>query len=70
MEGFHDLMLNIGGLVRFQGGAFDPWGPHAAGYTRCRELTGSAFESVFFLNNLAANAKMISYYVRVLSLFI
>ncbi|KAH9815868.1 family 35 glycoside hydrolase [Melampsora americana] len=50
-------------IPEFQGGAFDPWGPHAAGYDQCQQLTGSNFQSVFNLNNLAANAKMISYYV-------
>lgn len=50
-------------IPEFQAGAFDPWGPHAAGYDKCQELTGSDFQSVFYLNNLAANAKMISYYM-------
>ncbi|KAG0150443.1 hypothetical protein CROQUDRAFT_652372 [Cronartium quercuum f. sp. fusiforme G11] len=50
-------------MPEFQAGAFDPWGPHAAGYDKCQQLTGSDFQSVFNLNNLAANAKMINYYM-------
>lgn len=34
----------------FQGGAFDPWG--GPGYERCRQLTGPAFERMFYANNI------------------
>jgi beta-galactosidase len=34
----------------FQGGAFDPWG--GPGYERCRALTGSAFQRMFYANNI------------------
>ncbi|KAK7030467.1 hypothetical protein VNI00_014053 [Paramarasmius palmivorus] len=47
----------------FQGGAFDAWGPSAPGYEACRELTGPGFESVFYLQLWASNAKLISYYM-------
>ncbi|KAA1121604.1 hypothetical protein PGTUg99_033375 [Puccinia graminis f. sp. tritici] len=48
-------------IPEFQAGAFDSWG--ATGYENCRKLTGPEFESVFYLNNLAANIKMINYYM-------
>ncbi|POW09895.1 hypothetical protein PSTT_06482 [Puccinia striiformis] len=48
-------------IPEFQAGAYDSWG--ATGYENCRKLTGPEFESVFYLNNLAANIKMINYYV-------
>ncbi|OAV99770.1 hypothetical protein PTTG_00467 [Puccinia triticina 1-1 BBBD Race 1] len=48
-------------IPEFQAGAYDPWG--ASGYENCRKLTGPEFESVFYLNNLAANIKMINYYM-------
>ncbi|PLW22907.1 hypothetical protein PCASD_12028 [Puccinia coronata f. sp. avenae] len=48
-------------IPEFQAGAYDPWG--ATGYENCRKLTGPEFESVFYLNNLAANIKMINYYM-------
>jgi beta-galactosidase len=34
----------------FQGGSFDPWG--GSGYQRCREMTGPAFERMFYDNNI------------------
>jgi len=34
----------------FQGGAFDPWG--GPGYGRCRNMTGPAFERMFYDNNI------------------
>ncbi|KAI7964969.1 hypothetical protein MJO29_003067 [Puccinia striiformis f. sp. tritici] len=48
-------------IPEFQAGAYDSWG--ATGYENCRKLTGPEFESVFYLNNLAANIKMINYYM-------
>ncbi|EIW77017.1 glycoside hydrolase family 35 protein [Coniophora puteana RWD-64-598 SS2] len=47
----------------FQGGAFDAWGPDAAGYENCRVLTGADFENVFYLDLWSTNAKLISYYM-------
>jgi len=37
-------------FAEFQGGAFDPWG--GPGYDRCRQLTGPAFERLFYANNI------------------
>lgn len=48
-------------IPEFQAGAYDAWG--ATGYEDCRSLTGPEFESVFYLNNLAANIKMVNYYM-------
>ncbi|KAM5541241.1 hypothetical protein V8D89_005170 [Ganoderma adspersum] len=48
-------------MPEFQGGAFDPWaGP---GYDACAVLTGPDFEDVFYKQNWAANAKLVSYYM-------
>ncbi|KAF9240278.1 glycoside hydrolase family 35 protein [Melanogaster broomeanus] len=47
----------------FQGGAFDAWGPTAPGYDKCRALTGTDFENVFYLDLWASNAKLINYYM-------
>lgn len=33
------------------------------GYEKCRELTGPDFESVFYLDLWASNAKLINYYM-------
>ncbi|KIJ53974.1 glycoside hydrolase family 35 protein [Sphaerobolus stellatus SS14] len=48
-------------LPEFQGGSLDPWG--GAGYDGCEELTGPNFQDVFYKNNWASNAKLISYYM-------
>jgi beta-galactosidase GanA len=45
----------------FQGGSFDPWG--GAGYDKCRELTGSQFEKVYYDNNIAAGSTMMNFYM-------
>lgn len=45
----------------FQGGSFDPWG--GAGYDKCRELTGSDFEKVYYDNNIAAGSTMQNFYM-------
>ncbi len=45
----------------FQGGAFDPWG--GPGYEACRELTGPAFEKVFYKENIAIGSTMQSFYM-------
>ncbi|TFK27561.1 glycoside hydrolase family 35 protein [Coprinopsis marcescibilis] len=50
-------------IPEFQGGAFDAWGPTAPGYDSCRILTGPDFESVFYLQLWASNAKLINYYM-------
>ncbi|KAJ7583566.1 glycoside hydrolase family 35 protein [Mycena floridula] len=47
----------------FQGGSFDAWGPNAPGYAPCAVLTGPNFQSVFYLQLWASNAKLISYYM-------
>ena len=43
------------------GGSFDPWG--GPGYDACEVLTGSDFQDVFYKQNWASNAKLISYYM-------
>lgn len=50
-------------VPEFQGGAFDPWGPTAPGYSACGELTGPNFQSVFNKQLWASNAKLINYYM-------
>ncbi|KZV98894.1 putative beta-galactosidase [Exidia glandulosa HHB12029] len=50
-------------IPEFQGGAFDPWGPNAPGYDKCRTLTGPEFESVFYLQLWASNVKLINLYM-------
>ncbi|THU84979.1 glycoside hydrolase family 35 protein [Dendrothele bispora CBS 962.96] len=47
----------------FQGGSFDPWGPNAPGYPQCAILTGANFQSVFYRQLWASNAKLLSYYM-------
>lgn len=43
------------------GGSFDPWaGP---GYDACEVLTGPDFQDVFYKQNWASNAKLISFYM-------
>lgn len=48
-------------MPEFQGGSFDPWG--GPGYDACEVLTGPDFQDVFYKQNWASNAKMISYYM-------
>lgn len=50
-------------IPEFQGGSFDAWGPTAPGYESCRVLTGPDFESVFYLQLWASNAKLMNYYM-------
>ncbi len=45
----------------FQGGSFDPWG--GAGYDKCRQLTNSQFEKVYYDNNVAAGSTMMNFYM-------
>ncbi|KAI0301135.1 glycoside hydrolase superfamily [Multifurca ochricompacta] len=47
----------------FQGGSFDAWGPTAPGYAACREMTGPAFQSVFYRQLWASNAKLMNFYM-------
>jgi hypothetical protein len=48
---------------QFQGGSFDAWGPTAPGYGSCREMTGPDFQSVFFRQLWASNAKLMNFYM-------
>ena len=50
-------------FLKFQGGAFDAWGPNAPGYPNCQILTGADFEDVFYKTLWAANAKLINFYM-------
>ena len=43
------------------GGSHDYWG--GPGYNACVARIGPDFEDIFYKNNWAANAKMISYYM-------
>ncbi|KAF8523825.1 glycoside hydrolase superfamily [Gautieria morchelliformis] len=48
-------------MPEFQGGSFDPWaGP---GYDACAVLTGPQFQDVFYKQNWASNAKLMSFYM-------
>ncbi|PIL34786.1 hypothetical protein GSI_02573 [Ganoderma sinense ZZ0214-1] len=48
-------------MPEFQGGIFDAWG--AFGYDACAAFTGPAFQDVFYKQNWASNAKLVSYYM-------
>lgn len=48
---------------QFQGGSFDAWGPTAPGYDSCRKMTGPDFQSVFYRQLWASNAKLINLYM-------
>jgi beta-galactosidase GanA len=50
-------------LPEFQGGSFDGWG--GAGYDNCYNLTGPAFENVYYKNNIAQGVTMQSNYMGV-----
>lgn len=43
------------------GGSFDPWG--GPGYDACEVLTGPDFQDVFYKQNWASNAKLMSFYM-------
>ncbi len=45
----------------FQGGAFDPWG--GPGYDRCRQMTGPAFERMFYDNNIENQFTVQNFYM-------
>ena len=50
-------------LPEYQGGSFDGWG--GAGYDNCYNLTGPAFENVYYKNNIAQGVTMQSNYMGV-----
>ena len=50
-------------LPEFQGGSYDSWG--GAGYDACYQLTGPAFENVFYKNNFAQGVTIQSNYMTV-----
>ncbi|KAI9452442.1 glycoside hydrolase family 35 protein [Russula earlei] len=50
-------------VPEFQGGSFDAWGPTAPGYASCREMTGPSFQSVFYRQLWASNAKLMNFYM-------
>ncbi|KAH7102444.1 glycoside hydrolase family 35 protein [Auriculariales sp. MPI-PUGE-AT-0066] len=50
-------------IPEFQAGAFDPWGPGAPTYDKCRILTGPEFEAVFNKHLIASGATMINFYM-------
>jgi len=50
-------------LPEYQGGSFDGWG--GSGYDNCYQLTGPAFENVYYKNNIAQGATMQSNYMGV-----
>ncbi|KAH8928260.1 glycoside hydrolase family 35 protein [Atractiella rhizophila] len=47
----------------YQAGAFDAWGPTSPGYDKCLDLLNDEFQSVYYRNLWAQNAKMINYYM-------
>ncbi|HEY1639638.1 MAG TPA: beta-galactosidase, partial [Streptosporangiaceae bacterium] len=50
-------------LPEYQGGSFDGWG--GSGYDNCYNLTGPAFENVYYKNNIAQGVTMQSNYMGV-----
>jgi beta-galactosidase GanA len=50
-------------LPEFQGGSFDSWG--GAGYDACYQMTGPAFENVYYKNNFAQGVTIESNYMTV-----
>ncbi|KAJ7018890.1 glycoside hydrolase superfamily [Mycena alexandri] len=47
----------------FQGGSFLGWGPNSPQYTDCNTLTGSDFEQVYYLNQMATGVKFNNIYM-------
>ncbi|KAJ7290717.1 glycoside hydrolase superfamily [Mycena rebaudengoi] len=47
----------------FQGGSFLGWGPNSPQYTDCHTLTGSDFEQVYYLNQMATGVKFTNIYM-------
>ncbi|KAG8833652.1 hypothetical protein FRC17_010317 [Serendipita sp. 399] len=60
MDAFPDRPLYI---PEAQQGSFDPWGPSAPGYEKCRLLTDKFFQNTLYYHMLASNAKMINLYM-------
>jgi beta-galactosidase GanA len=50
-------------LPEYQGGSFDGWG--GSGYDNCYNLTGAAFENVYYKNNIAQGVTLQSNYMGV-----
>ncbi|KAJ3976779.1 glycoside hydrolase family 35 protein [Lentinula raphanica] len=50
-------------VPEMQGGSLNGWGPGSAEYSGCTLLTGPEFESVFYRQLWASNAKLVSYYM-------
>ncbi len=50
-------------VPEFQGGSYDSWG--GSGYDNCYELTGPAFENVFYKSNFAQGVTIDSNYMTV-----
>jgi hypothetical protein len=50
-------------VYQFQGGSYDAWGPTAPGYSSCGEMTGPEFQSVFYRQLWASNAKLMNFYM-------
>jgi beta-galactosidase GanA len=50
-------------IPEFQGGSFDSWG--GAGYDACYQMTGPAFEDVYYKNNFAQGVTIESNYMTV-----
>ncbi|KAJ7836814.1 glycosyl hydrolases family 35-domain-containing protein [Mycena leptocephala] len=50
-------------IPEFQGGSFLGWGPNSPQYTECNILTGSDFEQVYYLNQMATGAKFNNIYM-------
>ncbi|KAJ7638480.1 glycoside hydrolase family 35 protein [Roridomyces roridus] len=48
-------------VFEFQGGSLDAWG--GAGYENCAQLTGPAFERVFYKNEFAMSTTMLNLYM-------
>ena len=53
--------LNPEFIPEAQGGSFDPWG--GPGFAKCYELTGPAFNRIFYKNNIAGGVTMQSIYM-------
>ncbi|KAH9009703.1 glycoside hydrolase family 35 protein [Lactarius pseudohatsudake] len=50
-------------VPEFQGGSYDAWGPTAPGYASCGKMTGAEFQSVFYRQLWASNAKLMNFYM-------
>ncbi|KAG9054012.1 hypothetical protein FS842_006438 [Serendipita sp. 407] len=60
MDVFPDRPLYI---PEAQQGSFDPWGPSAPGYEKCRLLTDKNFQNTLYYHMLASNVKLINLYM-------